>query len=49
MLLEGKTRSEVGHLRGTRRQVTHKILHAALRALTSVLGPIPDELNARRG
>lgn len=47
MLLEGKTRSEVGQLRGTRRQVTHKILHAALRALTSVLGPLPTELRAR--
>lgn len=49
MLLEGKTRSEVGHARGTRRQVTHKVLYAALRALTKTLGPLPDEMNARRG
>lgn len=48
MLLDGKSRSEVGRIRGTKRQVTHKILHAALRALTRELGPLPASMQARR-
>jgi hypothetical protein len=48
MLLAGRSRSEVGRIRGTKRQVTHKILHAALRALTRELGPLPASMQARR-
>lgn len=48
MLLAGRSRSEVGRIRGTKRQVTHKILHAALRALTRELGPLPSSMQARR-
>lgn len=49
MFLDGKSRSEIGRARGTRRQVTHKIFHAALKTISEILGPLPDPRGGRRG
>lgn len=41
-LLAGKSRRQIWMARGTSRQATHKVLHAALRTLIEVLGPLPE-------
>lgn len=47
LYLDGKDRTEIGRIRDTKRQVTHKILWAGLRTLQEILGPLPGGLRGR--